>query len=927
MRAFRVLGLLVVVAGIGLGCGLPSRNNPYDPNGAPALRVVTLPPQADCALDAPSDAWSEVSAASRGACLALDARADASAGMRWYVVGTSGRAVELTTGSGGGLTDSGNGLAILDNTFLRTLPVQSLVRFRVLSHAHGSHFADVFFALTNAAPVAIGDGARTLPVAGYPWSPASTYDVVLDGSHSTDDDDDPLTYRWIFPDGVAISAPGTSIAHHTIPSTAGTTIAYLVANDGIADSRPAPVVVTVGDPPVWTGAGAPGNGSAISRIDSVHASWPLPPLGMGRQYIGADDALLAGGPAPRIAEISWDGFSAPALKLYTYPFHAVLGSQIDLDIGAFAVAPDASGTRVWIYSDSATSGTTLQAYDLDPAGTSLVAGPFHDQLPSSPASSFRVVPAAGGGVWFAQTPGSHLGYDDGGATEVVTTTSNGRLVQDLAARPGSDELWTIERTGISGLDDAVLSIYRPSAPPERIPVTGEPTALAWLDDQTLWLAGFDDGVRLLDEELLRAGATIDQATLAHAVLPGHVERLLPDPHLGDTWARTSDPAVFRVSRFGQLTPYQSTLTPTHVGPDGAIWFVDPGYNPGRGEVPSDDGVLFRLPNLDYTTYAYAVDADGSVWSWNDALRQLERTATDGTRIRRLVKSRMAAGGAAVPLPEALTLAIDPDGTHAWMEVTDPAWPNGLWRMSLAGGVAEPDPGLVLDSAALAASGIYTLKLRPSAPLPGAAPFAWYSDSAITGIHIGTLGADGTLTPATTLGANEQQLYVAVSPVSNRLCAATIEHGASNEIVRIRWIDPAGNVVMPAPYTAFAQGTRLGGVSTTHDAAGAEYCYAVLHSPASGGVTDCSALGSAVLGAWDTNGVLVRSHNVPIGDMNVGLLAGPALRALSENTVWIAAKTCTPAGHDALVRADFDPGTGAWSTQELPTWPEATFAPR
>ncbi|HUT32039.1 MAG TPA: right-handed parallel beta-helix repeat-containing protein [Planctomycetota bacterium] len=71
-------------------------------------------------------------------------------------------------------------------------------------------------------------------------SPAGA-EVTLDGSGSSDPDDDALTYAWTWPGG---SATGVN---PTITLPLGTTTITLVVNDGQADSEPDTVAITVQD--------------------------------------------------------------------------------------------------------------------------------------------------------------------------------------------------------------------------------------------------------------------------------------------------------------------------------------------------------------------------------------------------------------------------------------------------------------------------------------------------------------------------------------------------------------------------------------------------------------------------------------------------------------------------------------------------------
>ena len=91
---------------------------------------------------------------------------------------------------------------------------------------------DFFCTLPSPPPA-----ANTPPtaVAGGPYSGTEGLPVALDGSRSSDADNDPLTYLWNFGDSSTGSGKTTS---HTY-STAGTYKVTLTVNDGTVDSKPA----------------------------------------------------------------------------------------------------------------------------------------------------------------------------------------------------------------------------------------------------------------------------------------------------------------------------------------------------------------------------------------------------------------------------------------------------------------------------------------------------------------------------------------------------------------------------------------------------------------------------------------------------------------------------------------------------------------
>ncbi|MHC4607687.1 MAG: PKD domain-containing protein, partial [Planctomycetota bacterium] len=94
-------------------------------------------------------------------------------------------------------------------------------------------------------------GGNNPPVANA--GPDQTVDagtpVTLDGSASFDPDSDPITYSWVQTagPGVTLSGPGTSSPGFT-PDTPGDHVFRLIVNDGIVDSSPDFVTITVNQP-------------------------------------------------------------------------------------------------------------------------------------------------------------------------------------------------------------------------------------------------------------------------------------------------------------------------------------------------------------------------------------------------------------------------------------------------------------------------------------------------------------------------------------------------------------------------------------------------------------------------------------------------------------------------------------------------------
>ncbi len=134
---------------------------------------------------------------------------------------------------------------------------------------------------------------NTTPVsnAGAAQSATAGATVKLDGSASTDADNDTLSYAWTLtskPAGSASTFVGADTAKPTfIPDVAGSYVASLIVNDGKVNSQPATVTVTAAD--------------AVA-FDSIPSPFPLhmpsDPFGTLPQRLSSLGERITRGPGP-----------------------------------------------------------------------------------------------------------------------------------------------------------------------------------------------------------------------------------------------------------------------------------------------------------------------------------------------------------------------------------------------------------------------------------------------------------------------------------------------------------------------------------------------------------------------------------------------------------------------------------------------------
>ena len=271
----------------------------------------------------------------------------------------------------------------------------------------------------NAAPVAVAtvDSAQVDEGAA----------VTLDGSASSDADQDQLTYRWTAPNGVTLSDAAASKPTFTAPDrTANYTLEFsLTVNDGTADSAPDTVTVSVAaddDPPTVSA----GTDQRVPEGGTVTlAGTAEDPEGQALEFAwkqtGGASVVLSGAPgasrtftAPSVTEptdltfvlTASDGENAPtaSVKVTVTPVNdpptAVAGSPQTVDEGDL-VTLDGSGstdpdndplTYAWTVptgvalSDAAVAAPTftapnrVQNYEL--AFTLVVNDGEHDSAPA-----------------------------------------------------------------------------------------------------------------------------------------------------------------------------------------------------------------------------------------------------------------------------------------------------------------------------------------------------------------------------------------------------------------------------------------------------------------------------------------------------------------------------------------------------------------
>lgn len=894
-------------------CTLPKRDNPSDPANAPlaALRIVDL------------ETGEGVVAASRGHRLALDASGTRdpqgqSMSYEFFVVDSSGTASSIPSA---GETP----MAELDDDFRHSVQPGSILRFRVIvtDDSGGVGQAEVSGTLLNAVPIAVAPASRTLPRGGFPWSPGTPFQVKFDPSATRDPDgevDRPyFRYCWTFSPELSTTAqcpaqptevcssdsadPAFVRCVDSVRATAVRGLASLVVSDAEgSDSLTARTTVTIGAQNLWLGSGVDlGN---YERFDVARQSFP------GFVNSGSSDTvgLFLGGPTvSRIVTASENGASVD-LALGEWPRVQVLDA-FAIPANDFELAGAPAGDAFWTVARvSSNPELRVRRWSLGAGSNSLVPGP--EALLASPGVFFsraRMAIDPAGTAWISVSL-TATGYTLGSNGQSAPLLPDAdHVFAGLAARPASNEIWTLEVADwVQGGPAVPTRIVRHEgalAPVAFDIPLGQAQDLHWASANELWLVTADEGLLLLDVQALEGGATFDQAVLSRLpdLFPGY-GRLAVDPARGDLYGSDVIARLaYRARRSGDLTyfPFVSDKVPVplFVDAEGALFYQDRVVNPSvlvRGNSPSESGAVetigvigqFRAgPNLQ----------TGGLWAPGLFPPILLHVAEDGTLLSSVTSVISAGSTTPTTLPILIEFRLDPDGAFAWGIPIDLSnfQPGSLYRFDLS--TNPPVSTLVLGSAQVrqfAQNGSSTIVLEPSAPVPGVTPFLWTAlrvtptpTSAPTPTptpptRLRLTGVDGTSTVVFSIPGTEVRRYTFGSAIdfdmaaarslgSNALCVATVvDDLGANRFVRVRRVQPSGSVQtlgqLPLPTDPGTPGAPcssydLRGVAAVIDpASGKDICWVALHDQC---VIDASTVQTRFV-AFDSTGTLFRQYTEP-----------------------------------------------------------------
>jgi YD repeat-containing protein len=179
----------------------------------------------------------------------------------------------------------------------------------------------------NSPPVANPGPNQSIPLGAT---------ITLNGSHSSDVDGNPLTFRWSLlarpPGSAAVLSNPNTVTPSFNADAPGTYVAQLIVNDGTVDSAPASVTLTTANAAPIANAG-PDQSAALGSSATLDGSASHDPEGAALTYTWS----LTGRPAGSAATLSGSDTVNPSFTL-DRPGNYI--AQLIVSDGQLASAPD-----------------------------------------------------------------------------------------------------------------------------------------------------------------------------------------------------------------------------------------------------------------------------------------------------------------------------------------------------------------------------------------------------------------------------------------------------------------------------------------------------------------------------------------------------------------------------------------------------------
>lgn len=959
--------LLVVPIALAVSGCLPARDNPLDPSRRPIAELLVVDTQmnAPCSDTVPDADYPQIFLATRGRCLALDARGssdpnrdDLSFTFSWSS-DESGPQTDLAV-------STSSALFALDSDFLRGRPLggdPTWFHVRV-EDGTGSHAtATTNLLLENGSPTTIVPPPRTLRRGGLPWAPAESMNVEFFGTAADPDQDDISEWCWTFPDtGEICSEDQFDPAFvRTLSATNYTTYrATLRVRDGDAYSEPASTWVRVED-----------NGWALDTTGRLYSLPTLPAVKPDEATAGTVNVALyrppAGSRAQPFLGIStyYDpptgGLSNVVQEVYlaSWPQASRIGARFTVPQNrSYELAFDPDGDFLWV-----SDGTQVRTYAVSTASGLSDTGPGvldWTEVPTIGLDSFGgqfLEVDDAGNAWIAERTGSSVTTVTPAGAQSVAQLGSGRRVGAIERRPDVGGIWVLDTFDESGASygSRLLAFGDAATPPVAFEVSDASAAgMAWIDASFFWMSVSDRGVLLVDADALTSGASFDEAVAFEVPDAPFPYMLEADPGSGDCWttsgsAYSGSEETARITLDGEVDRVEvDTFSGRFVDPAGSFWLAGANANASIRRI---DGILpsgAREESAIPPTNEADIDLrSGNVWLSAASVGGVQELAPDGTLLRSIATISLEGderGEVSVPLHARFRLQPGSDVAYAIHGSSSAGSQidrqHGLYRYDLS--TTPVTATLVLTSAELAYYSSYESfytsaaagydEAVPALLAPTPQGHVWVQKATAndpftqnTGWFV-ALAPDGSeqasfeipLTegpgsdPTSFFGPfREFEFRAAPSMKDGRLCTATLDQATSPATLKVRWISPIqgepvqtlASFQVPGE-SATQRETTVGGVAVSRYDDNEEICWVALWAP------DVNTFGCP----WDTPGTLygftwnygtVRAVTVPLANDIRSIVAS------SRDQVWISGRDCSLPNEQRLIEASYS--AGFWTT--------------
>ena len=318
---------------------------------------------------------------------------------------------------------------ISNPTFVADLPGSYIAQLIVNNGFVSSAPSTVTISTTNTAPVANAGPAQNVTVGAI---------VTLDGSGSSDADNDPLTYSWSFlsraAGSLAIVVPFNAVSPKFVADTTGTYVLQLIVNDGLVNSNPSTVSITAGAPPSLAITFAPNSlGLAATAAGKLTATLSNP-AGAGGQIVNLVSSNASVATVPSNITVPPGSTSANVTVTATGAGSATITAaaagftpgtatvsvanvQIALGPNPLNMSNNAPATLIVTLSSPAAAGG--QIVNLSSSNTSAASVPPNVTLPQGSTTAYvTVTPGNSGSAVITASSGP--GFTSGTATVNVT---------------------------------------------------------------------------------------------------------------------------------------------------------------------------------------------------------------------------------------------------------------------------------------------------------------------------------------------------------------------------------------------------------------------------------------------------------------------------------------------------------------------------